>query len=68
MDTTLVVVACQRLSCEAIPIRDDLEVENEKSFEVTLERTSDLDSRITIHPTRAKVIITDDDGMFHRAP
>ena len=67
MSTTLVFAACEKMFCQDITIINDLEVENTKSFRVTLGRTPDLDSRIFINPTRAEVIINDDDGMCYRA-
>ena len=67
MSTTLVLAACETVFCQSITIINDLEVENTKSFRVTLGRTPDLDSRISINPTRAEVIINDDDGTCHIA-
>ena len=67
MSSTLVLAACETVFCQVITIINNLEVENQKSFRVTLGRTPDLDSRISINPTRAEVIINDDDGMCHSA-
>ena len=67
MSSTLVLAACETVLCQDITIINDLEVENMKSFRVTLGRTPDLDSRISINPTRADVIVNDDDGTCHRA-
>ena len=45
-------------------IRNDVILENIESFDVTLERTSDLDSRITLNPVNGVVEIIDNDGMY----
>ena len=47
-----------------IPIVNDRILEDVASFDVTLGRTSDLDSRITLNPVNAVVEIIDDDGMY----
>ena len=46
-------------------VNDDCIVEKEEMFDVVLERTSSLDSRITIHEDRRRgvVNITDNDSM-----
>ena len=54
--------ACQDTACVSIPIVDDDIAENDESFTVSLERTSDLDSRISLSPDTALVTILDDDG------
>ena len=52
--------------CQPIPIIDDLAVENDESFSVTLGRTLDLDPRLIINTTTAIIIINDDDGMCYK--
>ena len=47
-----------------IPIEDDRILENIESFILTLERTSDLDSRITLDPVNGVVEIIDNDGRY----
>ena len=46
-------------------IVDDAILEDDESFDVTLERTPDLDSRITLDPVDAVVEIIDDDGRYY---
>ena len=64
MDTVLLFAACCSMSCVNVPIVDDVIMENVESFDVTLERTSDLDSRITLDPVNGVVEITDNDGRY----
>ena len=45
-------------------IMDDIILENDESFILTLERTSDLDSRITLDPVNGVVEITENDGRY----
>ena len=45
-------------------IVDDI-LENDETFNVTLERTPDLDSSITLAPVDGLVQITNDDGRYH---
>ena len=47
---------------------NDEELEKTESFTVTLERTSDLDSRIILAPVNAKININDDDGTYYNRP
>ena len=44
-----------------MPIVDDTILENDESFDVTLERTPDLNSRITLDPVNGVVEIADND-------
>ena len=60
----MILVTCQMIHCQPIPIIDDLTVESNKSFGVTLGRTLDLDSRLIINTTTGIIIINNDDGMF----
>ena len=48
--------------CLTVTIVDDEVVELSKSFSISLERTENLDERITISPDRGIVTIEDDDG------
>ena len=61
-------VACQNRYCQTIIIINDNEVENDKTFRVTLTEPPGLDNRISISTPRADVTINDDDGMCHNAP
>ena len=62
LSTILMFGACQRRSC--VTIVDDDILEMTESFDVTLERTPGLDSRITLDPVDGVVEITDDDGEY----
>ena len=62
--TILMFDACQMRSCVNVTIRNDVILENVESFNITLERTSDLDSRITLDPVNGVVEIIDNDGMY----
>ena len=55
---------CETRRCTEIPIVNDMVVELNESFLVILERTHDLDSRITLNPVNGAVEIIDDDGMY----
>ena len=45
-------------------ITDDEILEDNESYEVTLQRTSDLDNRIILAPMTAEINIIDDDGKL----
>ena len=47
-----------------VSIVDDVVQENVESFNISLKRTPDLDSRIVLHPVNGVVEITDDDGRY----
>ena len=59
--------ACKTRQCVNITIVDDLVDESVEEFDVTLERTIGLDTRITLDPVDARVLIYDNDGKsaFH---
>ena len=57
--------SCDTRQCTEIPIVDDMIVELTESFFVTLERTPDLDSRITLDPVDGGIEITDNDGVYY---
>ena len=56
--------ACKERACAYISIMDDDIVEKSESFTISLERTTDLDSRISLSSERGEVTILDDDGML----
>ena len=60
----LVFGACQRRSCINMTITDDEILEDNESYEVTLQRTPDLDNRIILAPMIAEINIIDDDGKL----
>jgi hypothetical protein len=47
----------------ALPVVDDDIPEKVESFYLTLERTSDLDKRISLNPSYGEVTIYDDDDV-----
>ena len=58
--TILSFSACETRQCVNVAIVDDIMNEPEEEFNVTLERTPDLDSRITLHPDNGEIFIKDD--------
>ena len=42
---------------------DDSALEVTESFDVTLDKTSDLDDRITLGPVDGEIVIIDEDGV-----
>ena len=64
VSTILAFGACDTRQCYQIHIVDDMMVELTESFFITLERTSDLNSRITLNPVDGRVEITDTDGIL----
>ena len=63
VDTILMFAACQMRSCVNVTVVDDVILENVESFDLILERTPDLNSRITLDSVNGVVEITDNDGM-----
>ena len=55
---------CETRRCANITIIDDLALEMVESFEITLGRTADLDSRITLDPVDGNIQIIDNDCTF----
>ena len=55
---------CERRHYVNVTIENDDVLEDTESFDVTLERTTGLDSRITLDPVDGKIEITDNDGKF----
>ena len=57
--------ACQRSSCVNVTIVDDEVLEMVvESFNVTLQRTPFLDSRITLNPVNGRIVIRENDGRL----
>ena len=54
--------ACETRQCVNIIIVDDSVEEQVEEFDVTLEKTIGLNSRISLGPVDARVLIHDDDG------
>ena len=47
-----------------VSIENDIVLENVESFDVTLERTPDMNSRITLNPVDGVIEITDNSGIY----
>ena len=47
-----------------MPIKDDLVVDLGESMNIQLERTPDLNSRITLNRVAGVIQITDNDGVY----
>ena len=62
VSTTFTFAACETRQCDNISIVDDVTLEMTESFSVTLERTPDLNSRITLNPVDGDINILDNDG------
>ena len=61
--TVLSFDECDTRMCVSITIVDEMMVEMTESFDVTLDRTTSLDSRVTLGLADAVVEITDSDGI-----
>ena len=56
--------ACQTRHCINVTIVDDLVDEPLEYFNFTLERTPDLDTRISLNPVDGRITIIDNDGKY----
>ena len=65
IDTILIFAACEMRSCVDVFIMDDKTLGNIETIHLTLERTTGLDSRITLNPANGVVEVTDDDGKYN---
>ena len=61
LSTTLMFAACDTRRCVNVAIVNDIIVESIETFAITLERTSNLDSRITLNPMDEEIEIIDND-------
>ena len=67
LSSTLMFGSCETRSCVNVTIVDDLVDEPEEFFYVTLTKTSDLDSRISLNPFDGQIgqiEIIDNDGKY----
>ena len=55
---------CETQRCVNVTILNDSVDEPEETFRVTLERTPDLDNRITLEPVDGEIVIVDNDGKY----
>ena len=64
ISTNFTIEKCSTEQCIAIPLHDDMILEQVESFFVSLERTTGLDERVILHNgyVLKEVIIMDDDG------
>ena len=60
VSTSLIFEICSNRSCTNITIQSDEIMEETETFTITLERPSDLDSRIQLDPSEGVVTIFDD--------
>ena len=64
-DNTLIRFdSCQIRNCMSMPIEDDDVVEETETVTIRLERTVDLDNRITIGVSSGVIEIMDNDSMY----
>ena len=61
----LMFAECDTRRCANISIVDDLALEMAESFDISLNRTADLDSRIILDPAEGMIQIIDNDCMFN---
>ena len=64
MSMAIIFAACQTRSCVNVSIMDDDVLGDVESFNVTLENTTDLDSRIILDPVNGIIVIIDNDGRY----
>ena len=64
VDTILIFRSCETRVCTNVTIEDDSVAETAESFSVKLNRTDDLDPRITLDPVVAEIEIIDNDGEW----
>ena len=62
LNSTLSFDACQNRSCINVTIVDDMVDEPLEYFDFTLEKTPDLDTRISLNPVDGRIAIIDNDG------
>ena len=65
VSTTFMFAACETRRCVNVVIVEDITVESIETFGITLERTPDLDSRITLTPVAEQIEIIDNDCNEH---
>ena len=63
VSTLLMFSFCETRQCTDIAIMNDVLIEDKVSFSVSLMRTSELDTRITLDPTDGKIVI--DKGLLY---
>ena len=64
LSTILKFDACETQSCVNITIHEDMVLEENELFGITLERTDDLDERIVLNPVKGQIDIENTDSMF----
>ena len=63
LSRTLNFAACNTRQCVNVSIVNNLVDEAVEEFDISLVETSGLDSRITLQPVDARVVIHDDEGI-----
>ena len=64
MFTTLMFDICEPQQCTDITIINDTVPESIESFFINLQRTPDLDPRITLDPMIGEIEITNNNGLW----
>ena len=64
LNSTLSFDPCQNRSCINVIIVGDLVEEPLEYLNFTLERTPDLDTRISLNPVKGRIAIIDNDGKY----
>ena len=64
VSTILTFNCCETRSCVAVNVYEDMILEENELFDITLERTLDLDNRIVLAPVIGQVEIRSTDSMF----
>ena len=65
VSTLLMFDSCETQKCTNITITNDVLKEDSESFSVSLVRTSELDTRITLDPAVGEIEITANDGLLY---
>lgn len=65
LSTILTFGKCSMSECIQIVLIDDMTVERDEEFYVTLERTPDLNQNIELYPTEKRVKILNNDGKIY---
>ena len=64
LSTILMFSACETRQCLNVTVFEDQVLEETESFNAVLNRTDNLDTRITLNPVNAAVYIIDNDSKL----
>ena len=62
LSAVLMFESCENRTCVQLEVVDDTTAERRETFNITLERTPNLDNRIFLYSVNGVVTIGDDDG------